>query len=141
MNNHKVGSNVDSWCTKCRLVLAHTIEAIAAGIIKRVQCNTCRGKHQYKSAEPGQKPVIEKKASRTSGPKVVSSKSDYTRVMNGRDFQRAVDYSMSRNYKNGELINHIKFGLGIVVGAKDAQKVEVLFSDGPKILLQGKALA
>lgn len=138
MNNLKVGSNVDSWCTKCRLVLAHTIEAIAFGIIKRVQCNTCKGKHQYKSSEPGTQKPVAQKATRVSAPKVVSSKTDYTRAITGRDFAKAIDYSTSKSYKNGELINHVKFGLGVVVGAKDAQKVEVLFSDGPKILLQAK---
>ena len=28
----QVGKNVDSWCTRCKLVLAHTIETVLNGI-------------------------------------------------------------------------------------------------------------
>src|SRR5262245_58672499 len=41
----KVGDYVDGWCTRCKLVLRHTIEAIAGGKISRVHCNTCQGQH------------------------------------------------------------------------------------------------
>lgn len=51
----KVGENIDSWCSKCKRILAHTIEAMVAGAIKRVHCNTCKGVHSYKAEEPGSK--------------------------------------------------------------------------------------
>jgi hypothetical protein len=38
----QVGKNVDSWCTRCKLVLAHTIETVLNGKITKVHCNTCR---------------------------------------------------------------------------------------------------
>ena len=37
----RVGSNVDSWCGKCKLMLAHTVEAMVGAQPKRVNCNTC----------------------------------------------------------------------------------------------------
>ena len=43
----KVGDNIDGWCTRCKLVLTHTIEAVVGGKITRVHCNTCRGQHAY----------------------------------------------------------------------------------------------
>ena len=48
----KTGSTVDSWCTKCKLVLAHTVEAMVEGKITRVHCNTCRGQHAYRPDAP-----------------------------------------------------------------------------------------
>jgi hypothetical protein len=49
----KTGSEVDSWCTKCKLILAHTVEAMADGKITRVHCKTCRGQHAYRATAPG----------------------------------------------------------------------------------------
>jgi cytochrome c5 len=75
--NHKVGTNIDAWCTKCKLVLAHTIEAIAQDSIKRVSCNTCHGTHQYKSQAPGEKPVFSPRISKSKKPAVKAKPNDF----------------------------------------------------------------
>ena len=49
---HKVGGEVDAFCTRCRLTLAHTILAMVGTKLARVRCNTCNGDHAYRSA-PG----------------------------------------------------------------------------------------
>ena len=49
----KPGGNVDSWCGKCKLILAHTIEALVGDKPARVHCNTCKAQHSYKPYEPG----------------------------------------------------------------------------------------
>lgn len=137
MNTLRIGSNIDAWCTKCKLVLAHTIEAVADGTIKRVHCNTCRGKHQYKSGEPGKvKPTVRG----ISTPKPTKSKaSDYSRLLNGKDLSKAFGYAISRQFVKGDVINHTKFGVGVVVDEKDITKIEVLFECGPKILVHARA--
>ncbi|MFY0576846.1 hypothetical protein ACN28S_23190 [Cystobacter fuscus] len=48
----KVGGEVDAFCTRCRLTLAHTILAMVGTKIARVRCNTCNGDHAFRSA-PG----------------------------------------------------------------------------------------
>lgn len=139
MENFRVGSNIDAWCTKCKLILAHTIEAVALGVIKRVQCNTCRGKHQYKSNEPGTKSASTPVSARTpSAPKAKSKSSDYAKLMSGKDLGVACPYSISRHFSKGDVINHSKFGLGVVVDEKDMAKIEVLFESGPKILIHAR---
>ena len=142
MDMLKVGSNTDAWCTKCKLVLAHTIEAVAGGIIKRVQCNTCRGKHQYKANAPGEKSERKSSASLKSknlAPKKKSTKGDFSRLISGKDLTRASSYKVTSHFVRGEVINHTIFGVGVVVEEKDASKIEVLFESGPKILVQGRA--
>src|SRR5438876_4707928 len=52
----KPGGNVDSWCGKCKLVLAHTIEAMVGDKPVRVHCNTCKSQHSYKPNPPGATP-------------------------------------------------------------------------------------
>jgi hypothetical protein len=138
MDTLKVGSNIDAWCTKCKLVLAHTIEAIAQGAIKRVQCNTCKGKHQFKH-EPGTtKP--EGSVKRPSLSKTKSKASYYAKLMDGRDLSKAAGYNVCRHFVKGDMITHSKFGVGVVVEEKDISKIEVLFESGPKILIHARTL-
>jgi hypothetical protein len=137
MDTFKVGSNIDAWCTKCKLILAHTIDAIASGVIKRVQCNTCKGTHQFKSNEPGAKkisPVLKTKALS----KNKSKASDYSKLLEGKNLAHALSYSSFHQFVKGDVINHSKFGLGVVVEAKDISKIEVLFESGPKILIHAR---
>lgn len=147
-----VGGNVDSWCTKCKLVLAHTIEAIADGEIKRVHCNTCKGKHSYRATEPGvsvravsAKPSKGKSAS-SSLPKDRKGKitsgmvkaGDYDRLVIGRDLSSLKPYSVKTLYIEGELISHQLFGVGVVTVDKGFNKIEILFQEGPKVLIHGR---
>jgi hypothetical protein len=141
MESYHVGSNIDSWCTKCKLVLAHTIEAISAGQIKRVQCNTCRGKHQYKSEQPGTKPakISAMRSSKSSSANKSKSKvSDLSRLMRGKRPEEAAPYNAKTHFVKGDLVEHTVFGLGIVVDHRDAQKIEVLFPTGPKVLVHAR---
>jgi hypothetical protein len=145
MESYQVGSNIDSWCTKCKLVLAHTIEAISAGLIKRVQCNTCRGKHQFKSEEPGTKSAASaarsdaKKSSASSASSKGRAKvNDLARLMRGRRPEQAAPYSVRTHFSKGDLLEHTIFGLGVVVDQRDAQKIEVLFPSGSKVLIHAR---
>lgn len=49
-----------------------------------------------------------------------------------------VPYVMTSRYAKGQLVNHSKFGRGIIVDA-DASRVEILFETGKKKLGHGHA--
>src|ERR1700689_4856108 len=51
----KVAGEVDSWCTKCRLVLNHRIVSMKAGKAYQVECLTCRTTHLWRAHAPGEK--------------------------------------------------------------------------------------
>ena len=133
-----VGKDVDSWCTRCKLVLAHTIEAVVSGRITRVHCNTCGGQHAYRARPPGESTG---RTSRTradatrAAPKAVR---DYASLLRGRDPSAARAYALSERFKQGELIRHPTFGLGVVTALKDVNKIEVLFADSSKTLIHGR---
>lgn len=148
MAKWSVGGNVDSWCTRCKLVLAHTIEAIADGEIKRVHCNTCKGKHSFRATEPGvAAPRATKGAGEKTSPKEKKNKltggviraGDYDRLVVGRDLSSLRAYSIKEVFGEGELLSHQIFGVGIVTVDKGFNKVEVLFQEGPKVLIHGRA--
>src|SRR5829696_8829141 len=49
------GGEVDSWCTKCKLVLNHRIIAMVGGTPVRVECSTCNSHHNFRARAPGDK--------------------------------------------------------------------------------------
>ena len=44
----KVSGEVDSYCTKCKLDLAHRIIAMVGDQPKKVECRTCGSHHLYR---------------------------------------------------------------------------------------------
>lgn len=142
MSSIRAGSNIDSWCTKCKLVLAHTIEAVLGSVIKRVVCNTCKGKHQYKACAPNT--IVNDKVKSTSNSKT-SKKVDtdikngsYNKLIKDKNEQHAIAYSIKSKLVKGDLIKHQIFGLGVVIEDKEACKIEVLFENGLKILAHNR---
>jgi hypothetical protein len=136
----KTGATVDSWCAKCKLVLAHTVEAMVEGKITRVHCNTCRGQHAYRATAPGS---AKTGATGTKRPakKAVDGppkRSEYETLLRGRTGDKARTYATSERFAPGELIKHASFGLGVVTGERDSVKIDVHFPDGPKVLLHGR---
>ena len=53
----RVAGEVDSWCTKCRLVLNHRIVSMKNGKAYQVECFTCRAQHLWRATAPGEKPA------------------------------------------------------------------------------------
>ena len=135
MTDLKVGDNVDSWCTKCKLVLAHTIEVLVGSDIKRVCCNTCKGKHQYKPHPPGTKAASAKTPRFAAAPKATS----YAALLESHRNDEVLDYSFQAKFLLGALLKHATFGVGVVTADKGGNKIEVLFPTGSKILVHARA--
>ena len=138
-----VGGNVDAWCTKCKMVLAHTVEAMVGSAPKRVQCNTCHGQHVFKASKPGTGTRRTRAASTTTAtgrPQAQSlvRASDYTKFMEGRDPANARRYSPKSIFRTGDLVEHPRFGMGVTTSIKDRTKIEVLFEDGPRVLIHAR---
>ena len=140
----KAGSTVDSWCTKCKLVLAHTVEAMVESKITRVHCNTCRGQHTYRAAAPaprgaaGASPAKGAKTAARKAADKVPKRSEYETLLRGRTGATARTYAMTERFAPGELIKHATFGLGVVTGERDSIKIDVHFADGPKVMMHGR---
>jgi len=121
------GGTIDSWCGKCKMILAHTIEAMVGNKPARVHCNTCGSQHAYKASEPG-KPAATGKA----------RPSRYKSVMKTADVAAAKPYSPKDKYEPGDVLQHPSFGVGVATAVKDGTKVEVLFESGSKLLVHSR---
>ena len=133
-NNYSVGGEVVAWCTKCKLELAHTIVAMVENLPKRVECNTCHGKHNYK-LKPATRRTTTKKTTR----KRITPEGTYTecleRLTGGAPYN-TINYKISDNFEKDNIIEHSKFGTGIVLAVLQPKKIEVLFKEGSKLLAQ-----
>jgi len=139
MTKIEVGGYVDGWCTRCKLVLRHTIETITGGKITRVHCNTCRGQHAHRRAAP-RTPSAGRGSSARGARRTESAApvNNYPTLLRGRTKEASRPYATSERYAVGDLVAHATFGLGVVTGERDANKIDIVFPEGPKVLLQGR---
>jgi len=131
MENKKLGGNIDSWCGKCKMMLAHTIEAMVGEKPTRVLCNTCKSQHAYK-AQPPRTPGA------TRAPKQPRA-SRYQTLLNAGDLSAAKTYSPSGRYEEGDILEHHTLGRGVTTALKEGSKIEVLFESGLKTLVHQRA--
>jgi len=146
------GSEIDAWCTKCRMDLGHRIVALVAGVPKRVICQTCGGEHSYHAPRTlpqkagvfirrnGTTPAAEKRAQPAGVRAAQRARVEQERYDAWADktLGRTVDafkrYSMELTLKQGELVLHPKFGEGYVDSVREDGKVSVMFRDGARTL-------
>jgi hypothetical protein len=140
----KIAGTVESWCGRCKLMLHHTIETLEAGTPGRVHCNTCHSQHAFKPYRPGEAPREVKRREREEerGPRAPqpghAKASHYDELLRARDRSKAVAYSPKVRLAPGDLVEHPVFGLGVTTALKDSTKVEILFPEGPKVLMHGR---
>ncbi len=146
----KVGGEVDAYCTRCRMLLAHTVLAIWAGQIKKVQCNTCGGQHAFRRGEPGASSSSSSSSSSgASRPRSAAAErpraaaapevpSSYDELLAGRDRSSARPFNVQQKFAVGELVQHPTFGLGVVAAARGLDKIDVAFPSTVKTLQHNK---
>lgn len=150
MNAPRVGGDVDAYCTRCRMLLGHTVLAMVGARIAKVRCNTCQGEHAYKAGAPGTTPAraaAEPKARRTAASASRSTRTSreaetrpFEELYAGRDPGTATPYSPKHRFAKGELIHHPTFGIG-VVQADRGDKADIAFRAGVKTLVHGLGAA
>lgn len=133
-----VAQNVITVCTKCEMELDHVVVAHnAAGIVERVKCHTCGGEHKYR---PDKKRATKKTSVKQISTKEVDSRETFERLAQKFKEKKPLPYRMSGSFKNDDVIDHRTFGMGIVISASH-DKMEVAFSDGPRILVCNREAA
>ncbi len=121
------GGDVDSFCTRCRLNLAHIVVAMVAGVPVRVKCRTCGSTHRFRGAPSDRpRPVRRESASPRSLRPTPASVVD---AAEGPEHS----YRMEDSYRPGDVIVHSVFGKGVVQKTL-FRKCSILFRDRERIL-------
>lgn len=141
----KVGGEVDAFCTRCELMLAHTIHALLAGKPVKVECNTCHSVHRYRSP-PGGSGTGTRRASAGSrgGASSESARekaavANFEEVLAGKNVAAAQPYSPKKRFVLGDVIDHGVFGRGFVSAVRDGDKLEITFRSDVKVLVHGRS--
>lgn len=140
--SYTAGDEVDSKCTKCKMVLAHTVVAMVGDQIARVRCNTCGGEHAYRppptaSEATAKRRRAERKAA-TADIAVLPTASDFEDLSKRVDMSTPADYSPKMELDRHLVIQHPKFGVGVVTDLKEGRKANVAFADGGRVLIYNR---
>ncbi|MBX3191625.1 MAG: hypothetical protein KF819_31825 [Labilithrix sp.] len=148
----RAGGEVDSWCTKCKLVLNHRVIAMVGAQPVRVECSTCGSHHNFRARAPGEKApstgARSSAGSTSSGPRSVRgpTKAQQAVMDRERTWEKAIagkgvhdfrQYRVHETFNEGDLIRHSKFGDGVVTRLLEGKKVEILFKDDARTLAHG----
>lgn len=149
------GGEVVAYCTKCRMDLNHRIVALVDGIPVKVECESCGSHHKYR--RPMEERATDKRerktassprersapAPRTAGARAAAEavqetarEKEWQSRIAGKMADEFVKYTPKGSFEADALVHHFKFGDGYVVRVIDANKIEVMFQDGPRVLAQ-----
>ncbi len=139
----EVGAEVEAYCTKCKALTVHIIEGIKGEKITKVMCKSCLSTHKYKSAadmaeKEAKKSTTRKKAAPKEKVKVSKESRKWSRVLAKLDSDNPIEYSMAASYSEQDVIHHSTFGVGVVVKVIDPERMDVIFQDGLKKLVQNR---
>lgn len=134
------------------MILDHVVVALVDNEVKKVECLTCHSQHAYRDKLPksssnagAEKDSPSSKKKSTSKKKEKSARSPqnnseklYLQLLDGKDLSLAAPYNMLGSFETDTIINHKKFGPGIVIEYIPTKKIKVLFKDGYKYLVCGQ---
>ena len=126
----EVGQEILSVCTKCKIETEHTIASKVGEKIGKVRCKICGSNHRY--LKPGTKRVVTRRA-----PKLTPEESWNLCMQNASTKKKTVAYTLSGAYRLSDVIDHSRFGLGVVTLLYTNDKIQVTFKEGEKLLVMG----
>lgn len=122
--DYVVGLELEAYCTACKEDRSHTIETLKSdGNINRVNCHFCKDSHLFRRPKSEAALKAAKKPRRKKGAIIVTEE----------EAKKAKKYAMTTVFAVGDFVQHKIFGAGKVVEVR-ANKMEVGFEDGPKLL-------
>lgn len=134
----KVGADILSYCTRCRMELAHVVVSMLDGNASKVHCKTCQSVHKHRGA-PGTTTARKKGTRKAAKPRKSIRAADLWEQRMASAKSDTVPYQVNGQFTQGDLINHVHFGIGIVEEVRDNSKILVLFRQGEKILIHGRS--
>jgi hypothetical protein len=139
-----IGENIDAYCLKCKLVLAHVVMFKVGETVSKVKCNTCGAEHKYRPEKPAAKkvaivkpPTVKERIAARAAAHVQNNNSPVQWDIKNRSLDRSTpikDYSIHSSYRAKDVVNHSVFGLGFVERIVSDKTMDVLFCDSVKLM-------
>ena len=141
------GNEIDSYCTKCKLDLNHRIVAMVGPTVKRVECLTCGGQHNYRVPKAQRDAESRKRATKRTAKRAKAAakptsaevlRQQWEEAIAGRMANEFSAYTISGIFQEGQLLRHKKFGEGVVTELVEDEKIQVLFATGIRLLVHAR---
>ena len=129
-DKHKTGQNIDSFCRRCKLSSEHTIMELDSGTVSKVRCKSCGSTHKLQSAADA--PKVRKPGKKQGAGEAAAAELVWAAGL-AKAKGDGCDYSMSADYRVGDIVNHQTFGKGIVLKLY-VNKCDMLFKDGERLM-------
>jgi hypothetical protein len=142
----RVGGEVEAWCTTCRIMKDQVVVAMMGTVPARVECLGCGKQHNYRASPPGEggakKPTGARAAAKaaaaaTATSQAAAAEAELLQKLAAGE-ANARTYSPNETYALGDCVRHPTFGVGLVVALPAAQKVELAFKSGRKLLVHDR---
>jgi hypothetical protein len=120
----RVGGDVEAWCSPCGGLKEHSIVAMVGDEPKQVVCQSCNGRHGYRTTPARKGPEVEATAGTSSGRSSTPQEREAQRKADQKATEmRALqavgaratdirDFDPKGRYKAGEIIYHPEYGRG-----------------------------
>ena len=136
-NKLEVGAEVEAMCKTCKGPSIHVIEVIKNDKITKVMCKACLNSHRYVPVSEAEEATKPKTAKRKT-PLKTKEERKWSRLLSKVDSEQPIEYEMDKSFTEKDVINHAKFGVGVVVEVVDRTKISVAFQQGMKTLVQNR---
>lgn len=142
-----VASELLAYCTSCRMDLNHIVVAMKGDRVAKVECQTCKKIHVYKTPKGITTPDTTKKKRGAKASKGVddaaqnatSITAEWEKLMSLHREAPRKTYNTKASFALGDKLDHPTFGEGIVGKLIFPNKLEVVFKANIKILIHGGA--
>ncbi len=136
------GSPIIAYCTECKADREHVVLESAGTQIRSVRCKKCGSEGSFRAPREKARAALldfskKKKApAKTRRKKAPPSPAVvYAELMDGLDLDAAVRYNIKKPLAVGDLMDHPKFGVGLVTEIIDVQKARVVFPEGERVMV------
>jgi hypothetical protein len=139
-----VGKENLSYCTSCRMDLAHIIVSMKGDKIAKVECKTCKKTHVYRAPKGITTPKAKKAKKAKAGETLMTTRSveaEWERLMTESETSPEKSYSKGAGFGVGDKIKHSTFGQGFVTRLIYPNKMEVIFKSDLRTLVHTAAKA
>jgi protein-arginine kinase activator protein McsA len=137
---YQVGEEIEALCKTCKDATVHVIEIIKGDQVTKVMCKSCLSSHRFRKPEEvliAKKQAKKKEAKKPMSP-ATKSQRKWSRLISKSENESPKTYQMNETYAQNDVIEHTKFGTGVVVTVIDPSKISVVFEEGEKTLIQNR---
>jgi hypothetical protein len=131
-----VGADIEAECGRCGKTW-HVVIAMVDGRIAQVECGECHKRHRLRSAE-GARPRPHRRtgASPSTTPRRIAAAQPLVTADPNRPPR---SYDANESYVPGDRVEHPAFGPGVVERVVGANKVQIFFAGGSRVLVHRRA--